>query len=220
MKKIITPAVIFILVLSVNLHGQDYSETTGGSGWKKDQSKLFNDVHIGYGIGTVYLFTSEINHDYESYGSYSTSKQTDISSWGTIVLGYSRMMNKVIMIGFDASYLKCSYKMKYYDFNNNYIGEGLFNDNLLTGIAKITFNYVNKPIVRVYSTAGMGISVDLSNVSGTLPQSVEESARKILFAGQLVLMGVRFGREYGGFCEFGFGTNSIITAGFNYQFGD
>jgi hypothetical protein len=188
---------------------------------KKDQSMLFNDVYFSYGIGTIYLFTSEVNHNYDLYDTYYANDRTEINSPGTFMLGYNRMLNKVIMIGFVASYMNCSYKKTFYDYgSSSNIGSATFNDNLLSGIAKFTFNYVNKPIVRVYSSVGMGITVDLSKAQKDLPGSVEESARKILFAGQITFMGVRFGRAFGGFCEFGFGTNSIITAGFNYQFGD
>jgi hypothetical protein len=188
---------------------------------KKDQSKLFNEVYFSYGIGSIYLFSSEINHNYDLYNSYYNNDRTDIYSPGAFMVGYNRMLNRVIMIGFEASYMNCNYKRTYY--NNENPSENrtaTFNDNLLSGIAKFTFNYVNKPIVRVYSSVGMGITVDLSNAQKDETGSVEETARKILFAGQLTFMGVRFGRAFGGFVEFGIGTNAILTGGLNYQFGD
>lgn len=209
MKKIFISGLVLSMIFSLTSFSQ-----------KTDQSTLYNDVNIAYGIGTIYLFTSEVNHSYDSYDSYYTSQRTDINSPGTIMIGYNRMMNKIIMMGFVASYINCNYKRTYKDNNGSPLGEATFNDNLLSGIAKVTFNYVNKPIVRVYSSIGMGITVDLSKVQGDLPASVDETDRRILFAGQVTFMGVRFGRAFGGFCEFGFGTNSIITAGFNYQFGD
>jgi hypothetical protein len=218
MKKLI----ILCFALSMFSFLVSYSQETEQNvvkSTKKDQSKLYNDVNISYGIGTIYLFTSEVNHNYYSYDSYN-SKQTDINSPGTLMIGYNRMLNKIIMIGFVASYIKCSYKRTYTDYNGTHEGEATFNDNLLSGMAKLTFNYVNKPVVRVYSSAGLGITVDLSKVQGELPQNIEETDRKLLFCGQLTFMGVRFGRSFGGFCEFGFGTNGIITAGLNYQFGD
>ena len=220
MKKLFSLGTTLFLIFTISLHGQDYAQPPVKSNNKKDQSQLFNDVNISYGIGTIYLFSDEINHSYPEYDSYNYSNRTDINSPGTFMIGYNRMLNKVVMIGFQASYLNCNYRMTYTDYNGNWLGEATFNDNMLSGIAKVTFNYVNKPIVRVYSAAGMGITVDLSKVQGELPQSVEETERKLLFAGQITFMGVRFGRSFGGFCEFGIGTNSIITAGFNYQFGD
>jgi hypothetical protein len=219
MKKISISFCVFLIMIVVSAFSQD-PEQDKIRYPGKDQSKLPNDVNISYGLGTVYLFTTEVDHSYDMYSSYNSSDRTEISSPGTLMVGYNRMMNKVIMIGFLASYINCNYKRTYTDYEGNFMDEATFNDNLLSGIAKVTFNYVNKPKVRVYSAAGMGITVDLSNVQGDLPQSVSESARKILFAGQVTFMGIRFGRTFGGFCEFGFGTNAIISAGLNYQFSD
>jgi hypothetical protein len=195
--------------------GQDVVKST-----KKDQSKLYNDVNIAYGIGSLYIFTSNVNHSYPTYDTYS-SNRTDINSMGSFMIGYNRMLTKTIMIGFVASYINCTYKRTYYNYEgSSNIGSASFNDNLLNGIARITFNYVNKPVVRVYSSFGMGITVDISNAQGDQAGAVEETDRKILPAGQITFMGVRFGRSFGGFVEFGIGTNAIITGGLNYQFGD
>jgi len=220
MKSFLNLGTAIFLILALNGYGQDYTQTSDKSNLKKDQTQLFNDVNISYGIGTIYLFTNEVDHNYEAYDSYYYTDQTDINSSGTLMIGYNRMLNKVIMIGFQASYLNCNYIRTYNDYNGNQVGKATVNDNMLSGIAKFTFNYVNKPIVRVYSSAGMGITVDLSKIEGEKPETVEEKERKLLFAGQVTFMGVRFGRAFGGFCEFGFGTNSIINLGFNYQFGD
>jgi hypothetical protein len=201
MKKVLDLATIFVLIFSVSLYGQ-----------KEDQSELYNDVHIAYGIGTYYLFSSPIKHSYKSDTAYG--ERSDIKSVGTIMIGYNRMISEAFMIGFQASYLKAHYTKP--DATGKYTAT--FNDNLLNGILLVDYNYVNKSIVRVYSGAGIGLTVDLSNMEA--PGNVKESKREILFAWQVTFIGIRFGRELGGFLEFGFGTNSIITAGINYQFGD
>jgi hypothetical protein len=185
---------------------------------KKDQRMLYNNVNFAYGIGSLYIFTSEVNHSYSYDNYYYSGPRSDINSIGAFMLGYDRMVSKVVMVGFVASYINVHYTRVYTSTGGGYQGKATFNDNLLNGIARITFNYVNKPSVRVYSSVGMGITVDLSNVEA--PGIEEESDRKILPAGQVTFMGVRFGRSFGGFCEFGIGTNSIISAGLNYQFGD
>jgi hypothetical protein len=185
---------------------------------KKDQSKLYNDVNIAYGVGSLYLFTGDVNHSYNYGGYHPTGNMSDVRSIGAFLIGYNRMVSRVVMVGFVASYINVNYTSNISGYENGYQGNATYNDNLFSGIARVTFNYVNKPSVRVYSGAGMGITVDLSNV--TVPGMEKETDRKILPAGQLTFMGVRFGRSFGGFCEFGIGTNSIISAGLNYQFGD
>jgi hypothetical protein len=217
MKKIFTSVLILSMIVSLTTYSQNIEQNAPKSG-KKDQSKLYNDVNISYGIGSLYIFTGDVNHSYNYDNYYYTSDKTDIKSFGAVSIGYNRMVSKVVMIGFIASYINVNYSRTVTNYEGGDQGVATYNDNLLNGIARVTFNYVNKPSVRVYSGAGMGITVDLSNM--TAPGLGKETERKILPAGQLTFMGVRFGRAFGGFCEFGIGTNSIISAGLNYQFGD
>jgi hypothetical protein len=226
MKKMQIIFLVLAVIYSVSLLGQN-SDQPPVKNKKPDQSKLYNEVFAGYGIGSIYLFTGKVNHTYNTYpcdnnyyGNYST---TDASSPGMFMVGYNRMINRVIMIGFTGSYINLNYSRTYTysEYNSsNYFGTVNYNDNLLNGMAKLTFNYVNKPKVRVYSGFSMGITVDLSNAQGKSSGDQLETAKKIIPAGQITFMGIRFGRAIGGFCEFGIGTNSIIAAGLNYQFGD
>jgi opacity protein-like surface antigen len=221
MKKNVLFTLGLIIMTSITLHSQNI-EKPPVTKKKADQSKLYNEVYAGYGLGTLYLFTGTVNHSYPAYDNDYNSTTTDVSSPGAFLLGFNRMINRVVMVGFEMSYMNLSYsRTSYpYDYQTGYIGTVNYNDNLLSGMAKVTFNYVNKPMVRVYSGFGMGITVDLSNAQGTKAGDVEETAKKILPSGQLTFMGVRFGRAFGGFCEFGIGTNAIVSAGLSYQFGD
>jgi hypothetical protein len=219
MKKILISGIVLSMIISLAAFSQNTDQNAPKS-TKKDQSKLSNDVNIAYGVGSLYLFTGEVNHNY-SYDNYSYSYSqaaSDVRSIGAILIGYNRMVSKVLMVGFVASYLNINYTSDINSYEGGYQGQATYNDNLFNGIARVTFNYVNKPAVRVYSGIGMGITVDLSNMVS--PGYDKETDRKILPAGQITFMGVRFGRAFGGFCEFGIGTNSIISAGLNYQFGD
>ena len=204
---------IFILVFALSMFpflvstGQNSDQEAVKSN-KKDQSKLYNDVNIAYGVGSLYLFTGEVNHSYSYANSYYPGSLSDVNSVGAILIGYNRMVSKVVMVGFVASYLNVNYTGKITSYEGGYQGIANYNDNLFNGIARVTFNYVNKPTVRVYSGIGMGITVDLSNMES--PGNDKQTDRKILPAGQITFMGVRFGRAFGGFCEFGIGTNSFI----------
>jgi len=223
MKKVLLLAIGAIIILSVSVNGQN-SDQPAGIKKKADQSKLYNEVFAGYGIGSLYIFIDKVNHSYSGYPSTESynASTTDASSAGTFMMGYNRMLNRVVMIGFSASYFNVNYSTKYSadEYSPGYVGTVDYNDNLLNGMAKFTFNYVNKPMVRVYSSVGLGITVDISTAQGRNAGDLKQTAKKILPSGQLTFMGVRFGREIGGFCEFGFLTNSIISAGINYQFGD
>ena len=226
MKKNFLLSIVLTIILSVSISAQVIEQPPATNN-KVDQSKLYNDVYLSYGIGSLYIFTGKVSHSYSQYsnaGYYGNSSTTDASSFGTFMIGYNRMINHVIMIGFSLSYLNVNYSTNYdstsYYQGYDYAGRVDYNDNLFNGMAKITFNYVNKPLVRVYSGFGLGITVDLSSAMGNNASDVKQTAKKIIPAGQLTFLGVRFGRTLGGFCEFGIGTNSIIAAGINYQFGD
>jgi len=187
---------------------------------------LDNEIFVGYGIGTLYLFSGMVNHDYSTdyynQDDYGSASIPDIHSIGTFSIGYNRILNRIIMVGFTGSYLQCNYTRNFNEIDNSW--EVDYTENLLNGMAKITFNYLNKPMIRVYSGIGLGITVDLSSARGQWWgvlggfQSPKETDKRILPAGQLTFLGVRFGRNFGGFCEFGIGTNAIISAGLSYQF--
>lgn len=218
----------FFASFSLSVIGQnnDQSQTSFS---KSDQSQLFNEVYVTYGLGSLYIFTGTGNHGdpsfyngyYGNYYYYDDNYQ--INTAGSFAIGYNRMLNHIIMLGFTGSYQNLYYSKVYHAQTIDYTDStytASYNDNVLSGIAKVTFNYVNKPMVRVYSGVGMGVAVDLYNVQGTGAKDKKVSDRKILFAGQVTFMGVRIGRKLGGFCEFGIGTNSIVAGGVSYQFGD
>jgi hypothetical protein len=90
-------------------------------------------------------------------------------------------------------------------------------DRLVTGIARVSFCYLNKPFVRMYSGIGIGITIDFGKAT---VNGVATTERKLWPGGQLTLMGLRFGRAFGGFLEFGFGSYGILNAGLSYKFAD
>ena len=221
MKKNLFLFISSIIFFSVSVIGQNTEQLSQSTG-KLDQSKLYNEFFASYGIGSMYIFSGTVDHSYSTYSSSYSSTSTDVRSAGSFLIGYNRMINRVVMIGFTASFMNLNYSRTFrsYEYYDGYVGTINYNDNVLSGIAKVTFNYVNKPMVRVYSGIAFGISVDLSNAQGTKSGDTKEKDKKIFPAGQLTFMGVRFGRALGGFCEFGMGTNPIISAGISYQFGD
>lgn len=200
---------------------------------KTHQGDLVNEFYGGYGAGSVFYFTGKLNHssDYptEMY-SYNNGYLTDMdltqpTSAGTLFLGYGRSLNKVISMGFMFGYQGFSYsgeaRQSSYDQWGNYLYDTIYSvtshDNLLSGVARVQFAYVNKPFIRMYSGVAIGVTVDFAK--GTIGND-EYTERKLMPAGQLTLMGLRFGRSFGGFFEFGFGSYGIINAGVSYKIKD
>lgn len=179
-----------------------------------------NEIYGGYGAGSLYYFTGPIDHYYEDLPYYYYSSEEDPTSIGTFFLGYNRHMGKVISIGFVISYMHLDQDIEYtydpyaYD-TTTYSGHS--KDDLLTGMARVSFNYLRKPWITIYSGASVGVTVDLgsSTVNG-----ITDTERKLKPAGQLTLFGLRAGKVLGGFIEFGVGTNGLVLAGISYKIND
>jgi hypothetical protein len=205
-------------------------QTTPPATGKTNQASLFNDLYGGYGAGSIFYFTGKMSHssDYPTVsGSYGgmylvNTTLTDPTSAGTFFLGYGRTLNEVVSMGFMFGFQEISYSGISRYRSSQYTGNDTIlhltnNDFILSGIARILFSYVNKPIIRVYSGVGIGITINLGKAK---LGSEEFTDRKLYPAGQLTLMGIRFGRALGGFFEFGFGSYGIINAGLSYKFKD
>jgi hypothetical protein len=213
-------AILFLgsfTVLSVS--GQnDVKSPAKEKSWK-NQNELPNDVFAGYGYGSLFMTNPYVDHSYQNYPEISNQKQDAVTN-GTFIIGYNRRISKVVMIGFVASYMNCSNTGNYSLSGSNQNYDASLSDNIFSGLTMFTFNYLNKPIVRIYSAAGMGVAVSFSTVQGTDPGAISETDRQLMFGGQLTLFGIRVGRSLGAFFEFGVGTNTMLSCGISYQFRD
>lgn len=202
MKKL--AFIILLLGISFSVFSQNDSI--------KPKSETSNiNIYGGYGIGTIYVFTKKVGHDYTL--PYDVGEFTPVSSYGSFVVGFDGNVSKVVSIGFDFSYIPLSYSGKMSDSTHTKLN---YKDNVLSGMIKLQLNYINKPMVRAYSGLSLGVSYIFSSV--TDDKYISISTKTIRPAGQLTLMGIRVGKKLCGFGEFGFGTNGIILVGVNYKF--
>ena len=228
MKAISSLAILLIIGITCSTFAQS-TEKPSTIAEKTNQASRFNELYGGYGAGSIFYFTGRMNHtdgyvtemySYEN-GSLNNKTFTTPSSSGTFFLGYGRSLNEVISMGFLFGFQNFSYTGKAHYVNSisgvDSVVHITNNDYLLSGIARVLFSYVNKPAIRLYSGIGIGITVDFGK--GKLGED-EYSEHRLWPAGQLTLMGLRFGRAFGGFFEFGFGSYGIINAGISYKFKD
>jgi len=213
MKKIFPLLMAFSLMSTLLFSQTDL--TTPVTDTKTAQPTLTNDFYLGYGGLSVFYFSGQLVTSFSL--EYSSNNLSDPSSPGCIFFGYSRILNKVISTGF---------MFGYQDFQSTGISTNnesssnipvTVDDRLLMGIAKINFTYVSKPAIHMYSGVGIGITMDFATEKANGESS---SDRKLFPGGQLTLMGLRFGRAFGGFIEFGVGTYGILNAGLSYRFAD
>jgi hypothetical protein len=213
MKKIFPFLMAFMLLSSFSFSQTDL--TTAAPNTKTSESPLTNDFYLGYGGLSIFYFSGQLVTSFNL--DYNVGTLSDPSSPGCIYIGYSRILNNVISTGFMFGYQDFQSTGTATKYESNSSFPATVDDKLLMGMAKITFSYVSKPIIHMYSGIGIGITMDFATEKTNGESS---SDRKLFPAGQLTLMGLRFGRAFGGFIEFGVGTYGILNAGLSYRFAD
>ena len=82
------------------------------------------------------------------------------------------------------------------------------------------FNYLAKPAFQIYGYLGLGVTVvKFGNVTKFANNDQPEAEKQLpYFNAHLTPIGMRFGKEFGGFVEFGYGYKGIMNAGISYCF--
>ena len=168
---------------------------------KKNQFDVQNEFYVYYGIGSLYYYISRNSNSGWSYTTY-----------GSFIVGYTRSLNKVIGVGFELAYTPISrtYNLSTSSNQSTYY-------NYIQALARIRFQYLNRPAFGMYSGIAIGVTMDY--YSETSSSGVTTNKQDLLPAGQLALLGFRVGRGAAFSGEFGIGTLSILNIGFSYKFG-
>jgi hypothetical protein len=224
MKKLF-PLLMVLMLMSILAFSQNTE--TSKPPVKNSQASLYNDFYAGYGALSIFYFTGRMKHssDYPTetglytYTTSSDKRFTEPQSVGTIYLGFARSLNRVVSVGFMFGYQNFHYTGTAHIITNgnDSVLKIINDDRLVTGTARLTFCYLSKPYVRMYSGIGIGLTIDFGRATVNGEQTTE---RKLWPGGQLTLMGLRVGRAFGGFLEFGFGSYGIVNAGLSYKFSD
>jgi hypothetical protein len=211
MKTIISLVICSFFFFSAPAQNDKQPPATKKS--KKNQNELPNDVFASISYGTVYIDNSVVEHSYENYPQVTIPYYGNSS--GTFSIGYNRKVSRVVMIGLVVSYTNCHSTGDYSPVGSHQKYKVHISDDIISEIEMITLNYVNKPVVRLYSAVGVGVTVAFSSVVGG-----KASTRQMFPAGQVTFLGIRIGRSLGGFIEFGVGSTGMISGGMSYKFGD
>ena len=92
-------------------------------------------------------------------------------------------------------------------------------DSYLSAMASFKVYWYNRPAVRMYSWAGLGLSFNSRRSGPAEAGGTEERVHTILPAFQLTPFGVQFGRKLFGFSEVGIGHYFCgISIGLGYRF--
>jgi hypothetical protein len=216
MKKILCSLLGSLMVLTISAQNDQLKEPTKV---KKSQNEMRNDLYLAYNYGSLYLTNPYADHSYYNYPELY-DRPDDAYSLGGLTMGYNRSLNRVVMFGFMLCYENFASSGNYDPDGSGTIYSADINDHVISEMAMFTVNYVNKPVVRLYSAAGLGVSVVFSHIQGSAPDAVAETDRQAHFAGQWTLIGLRVGRTIGGFFEIGMGSAAMLSGGISYKFSD
>lgn len=145
-----------------------------------------------------------------TYGSrYYDSYRGPMYTSGAWSLAYDYRFKKWFDFGFYVSYWG-----KYGTTRSNVDNTLLSRDRLhrISVVPVVRFTWLNRPIVRLYTSIGMGV------VFGGYKGNFDERASKASFTGQWTPLGIAVGKSFFGFAEIGVGSQGTLMAGIGYRF--
>ena len=88
----------------------------------------------------------------------------------------------------------------------------------MTFAVEPTFNYVCQPSWQLYGSFGLGLTI-VHFADAVFDDGRKANVSRVPYVNvHATPVGVRFGKEFGGFVEIGYGYKGILNAGINYRF--
>lgn len=125
-------------------------------------------------------------------------------------LSYTQDLKRWLSLSINMSYSGTSQKQK---ISGSEETTDTYRKHRFSLYPTIRFNYLNKPMVRLYS--GIGIGVGMTNEKKFF---TNESETDMYLTGQLTLIGVSVGRTLFSTFEIGLGERGVLSAGIGYRF--
>lgn len=169
-----------------------------------------NQVYVGVGDpGAIFMFTEIADNILTGVFSLGTVTYGDQQGGFLVNAGYERRFGAWNGLGISASWAG-SRKTAYHDGREI----GRVDRQMIAVTTDWRAHWLRRPAVDLYS----GVSLGMLNFSDQIgvPGGQDDSITG--FAFQLVPLGARFGRAWGGYAETGFGTHGFIKVGLSNRF--
>jgi opacity protein-like surface antigen len=140
-------------------------------------------------------------------------KMEDDNSYGSIHLGYKyNLTNRFALGGFMAfDYVKSK---GFFEGNE----AGIFHKRHYTLAIEVEYAYIRFEIFTMYGLAGIGGTLYTLKYEDHNNSNQDDSNTNPYVTFQVIPIGLRFGKNVGGFLEFGFGYRGIVNAGMFVKF--
>lgn len=196
---------LMVFILSASLSAQSYY-----------RSYDHHDISVSYGMFLPDQFNSinsNMLNDLYPEQRYVGDEYTSI---GAIFLTYRHMFNNELFLwGITAGLSRSSSQV--YNVGQY---EGELNRQYYTVAIEWEYRYVNQGSVQVYSGLGLGFTYGTEELMpAPSEQSIVVSSTGDIssLAYQVNAVGVRIGKKFGGYAEFGYGYKGIFNIGFSVQ---
>lgn len=137
---------------------------------------------------------------------------SDVSGSGSICAGYHRYLGKIVAIGFSATIDAIRHAIEF-DKETSFRSSA----TVVSIMPAINFHYIRTKLFSVYGGGSAGVAAWIYKTDYT-DNSLNASGVKWMFAYQLTLIGMRVGKDVGGFIEMGCGYQGMLKAGLSLKF--
>lgn len=175
-------------------------------------------VEINDGLPPTFLFAfGDAIDDVIQSNQNEISDEEDITPFLSIT--YNHFLSHKLAVGVDVGYYSYQTDEVYEDQDTHEKTYAHSNWTLFSIAPNIKYIYVDHPAFDFYGRALIGLlyghsASEARSGSGTNT----DSGNALFFMAQVMPLGVRFGRAFGGFVELGFGMKGFIGLGLSYKF--
>jgi len=195
---------LFILVILI--------ATSGIKAQSYYHSYDHHDLLVSYGLFLPDQFKNVNSKMLDDLFPQQLYVRDNYQSYGALFFTYHYIFkNNVTVLGF--SFGLSNSTSKIYNVGQY---EGELSRKFYTGAIDWAYRYYNRGPIQLYSGLGLGFTFGKETFT---PNEVVQSStgNKSSIAYQINAFGIRIGKKFGGFIEFGYGYKGIVNLGFSAQ---
>ena len=208
MKRLIILLIATIAAISASAQNLEPQENS-----KRNKLPFTQQHEVRVSAGISPMFTISNMYDYVP-SPYYVPRIIDGPTYttGAINLSYAYRFRRWFDLGLLLSY-NCEYKRQFNALSGDYLHRKYQHN--ITIMPTIRFTWLNRKWVRMYSSLGMGMTINTTSTTGS---GGSTDGNSYAFAFQCSYLGLTVGRSLFGFAELGFGPKGVAIFGMGYRF--
>lgn len=213
MKRVFWSVLIVFIVGSTGILAQEQES-------RFHRNELNVEVNDALPISIVFGFREATSSLFSE--NFSSQKKLDgtSSSIPFLSFSYNFYAQRWLGIGLDFGYYKSSRENTYIHKKTDEISIVNREESLFSTSLNMKFIYINLPKFQFYGRMLAGVMFYNSEGERRVDNILvsENDYKATYFMGQMMPVGLRFGNQFAGFVEFGFGVKGFFGAGLSVKF--